>query len=246
MTRCVGWCAALVLAWLAQGASIDAYADGVAASGVDHGCADGLAASGVAAAPGPRIERSALAAGRFLVAAPKLRDANFARSVVLIVDYDETGALGLIINRPTQVRLSTALPHLPAIADRADRIYVGGPVAAQRVVLLIRAPEVPPNAGLVFEDVYVSSDLATLEAAAADEATRFRAYAGYAGWAPGQLDGEVLRGDWYVAPAQAEVVFSADPESVWPELIERSGGRWVEAPAGSAVVALGRAAAPPR
>ena len=185
------------------------------------------------AGPGPGIERSALAAGRFLVAARRLRDPNFVETVVLLVDYDESGALGLIVNRPTEVRLAGMLPALEELRDREDAVFIGGPVARNRLVLLFRSPAPRERSSLVVDGVYASSDLEVLRTLAGEDVP-FRAYVGYSGWAPGQLDAEVLRGDWHVAPADANSVFDPAPLQLWRTLIRRSVGQWARAPGGAA------------
>lgn len=194
-------------------------------------------AESLPAAVGPGVERSALAPGRFLVAARKLEDPNFSQAVVLLVDYDETGAFGLVVNRPTELQLRVALPEVPELAGSDARVFLGGPVSTERIVVLFRALAPREHALLIFDDVYVSSHPDTLRAVAGREDGPYRAYAGYAGWAPGQLDDEVLRGDWHIAPADTELVFDLPPGEAWPTLIERSEGRWVHA---AGVLALAR------
>ena len=198
------------------------------------------AAESLRAGPGPSIERSALAAGRFLVAARRLRDPNFAETVVLLVDYDENGALGLIVNRPTDVPLAGMVPAVEELRDRNDAVYIGGPVARDRLVLLFRSTVPRERSSHVVDGVYASSDLEVLRALAGGDVP-FRAYVGYSGWAPGQLDAEVLRGDWHVAPADAGAVFDPAPLELWRTLIRRSAGQWAmagrDAPAALALAA---------
>ena len=168
-----------------------------------------------------------LEAGVLLVARPGLPDPNFARTVILLVDYGEGGAMGLIINRPSRHRLSQALPDVEGLAERADLVYLGGPVAPQRMGLLLRAVAPPESSLHVVDDIYftVSQDVLG-EAVESDEAP-FHAFAGYAGWGPGQLDNELARGDWRLAQADAEIVFEQASEGIWPELIRLTEGVWV-------------------
>lgn len=183
------------------------------------------------APPAARALTDQLARGVFLIASRQLTDPNFAETVVLLLEYDDSGALGLIINRPTKIALAKLLPEVKELEKRPDVVYVGGPVARERIVLLMRTSRPPDSSGRIFADTYVSSSLATLKQMLSDARSdeSFHAYAGYAGWAPGQLDGEVHRGDWHVSPAEEEVVFEKDAGAIWPDLIEKSGGHWVRA-----------------
>ncbi len=172
-----------------------------------------------------------LAKGVFLVASRDLVDANFRRTVVLIVAHGEDGAMGVIVNRPTSLTLSTALPDIAELAERPEPLYVGGPVATSQITLLLRAASPPDNALHVFHDVYFSGSLTTLMQLIRDQdlADTMQAYAGYAGWAPGQLEGEVKHGDWHLVEADADTVFSKSPETIWRELNREASGLWVRA-----------------
>lgn len=177
--------------------------------------------------PGPREE---LAKGKFLVASRHLQDPNFRETVVLLVDYGLDGAMGLVINRPSVVKLATVFPDIKELKQRKDIIYVGGPVDVNKMLLLIRSPEIPEGATAVTPGVYISSSWKMLEDLMKKKATKdehFRLFAGYAGWAPSQLDFERTRGDWYVLKADAETVFSKNPSELWPELIRRVSVKWV-------------------
>jgi putative transcriptional regulator len=166
-----------------------------------------------------------LTPGTFLVASRDLGDPNFAHTVVLLVRYDEdNGALGLIINRPSDVPLSRVFAELKEAKDRADPVYLGGPVETGSVLALLKSDVKPKDANRVFGDVYLISSKALLEKtlASGTEAERFHAYLGYAGWAREQLEHEVDLGAWHVMPAEAASVFHSDPDSVWPRLIRRT------------------------
>ena len=168
-----------------------------------------------------------LGAGILLVARPGLPDPNFAQTVILLVDYGNGGAMGLIINRPSRHRLAQALPDVDGLTHRDDLVYLGGPVAPQRMGLLLQAV-VPPKSSLhVVDDIYFTVSQEVLgEALRRDEAP-FHAFAGYAGWGPGQLDNELARGDWRLARADAEIVFEQASEGIWPELVRLTEGVWV-------------------
>jgi putative transcriptional regulator len=172
-----------------------------------------------------------LAKGRFLVASQQLRDPNFLETVVFLIDYHRQGAMGLVINRPTKVRLFTLFPEIEGLRERTDIVYIGGPVGRKQMRLLVRADSQPEKSHRVYEDIYISSSRTLLERMIdhADPRERFRVYAGSAGWFPRQLDREVSRGDWHVLKADAEMVFRKDPSEIWPELIRRASLRWVKA-----------------
>lgn len=182
-----------------------------------------LASSGAAAPP----ERTP-ARGRFLIAARTLLDPNFGRTVVLLVDYDEKGAMGLIINRPTPVKLARLLPELKPLKQRQETVYLGGPVGRESLLLLIRISRPLDEMRPVCRGVQVSASIKLLERLSKDDelAEDFRGYAGYAGWGPGQLDAEVARGDWLIIPAEAETVFDSDPAQVWETLLKKSDVRF--------------------
>jgi putative transcriptional regulator len=170
-----------------------------------------------------------LAKGKFLVASKQLRDPQFFETVVLLIEYDSQGAMGLVINRPTTVKLSKVLPEIEGLQKRSDTIYLGGPVAKNQLMLLIRTNSPPEGSRLVFKDIYISSSQTIIEKMIdnPDTPERFRVYAGYAGWAPGQLDREVSRGGWHILRADEESVFDKTPSEIWPELIRRSSALWV-------------------
>ena len=168
--------------------------------------------------------------GMFLLAAPRLRDPNFARTVVLLLEYDETGALGLVINRPTEASLHDVLAT-PLPNSEGHAVFAGGPVELRRLIALLRSPVAVDGAERLFGDVHASGSMDTLRRMLERDghAADVHAYLGYAGWAPGQLDAEIARGDWIVTPADAESVFDTPPVDVWPNLMRRNAGRWVRA-----------------
>jgi putative transcriptional regulator len=185
-----------------------------------------IAAAGRAAA-GERVD-SRLEKGKFLVASRALVDPHFARTVVLLVEYSGDGALGVIVNRPTEVPLGEALPEVKELARRRDVIYLGGPVGRERMLVLLRTRNEPPEALRIFGRVFASGSLSALRASVT-RGEGVRAYAGYAGWGAGQLDREVARGDWLIGPADADAVFAEHPTEVWDRLIERFTGEWAMA-----------------
>jgi len=181
-----------------------------------------------AASAAPKLDR-----GKLLVASRDLRDPNFSETVILLIAYGPGGAMGVIVNRPSKMKLSTVLPSIKQLHRRHDTLYLGGPVAGDHVLLLVRAAKEPEDGVPVFEDVYASSSLTVLRQQAQGKAAedRLHAYAGHTGWAPGQLEAEVGRGDWYIVTADVATVFSSHPNDVWEKLIQRVEGDWVSVPA---------------
>lgn len=179
---------------------------------------------------GPPAHRPATgrpAKGKFLVAKESLRDPNFARTVVLLLHYDERGAIGVVINRPTDVKLSQVLDEVEELRERKEVIHIGGPVARNGVVFLIRTNRDLPDAAPIFGEVRATGSVTALRTALRDPGeVRLRAYAGHAGWGPNQLDSEIATGGWYVVPAEADAIFELPASRVWEEMIDRAASVW--------------------
>ena len=170
-----------------------------------------------------------LAKGKFLIASRRLNDPNFSETVVLLIRYGPDGATGLVINRPLNVKLSTVLPDFKKSELQDEALYLGGPVEPNKMLLLLRSAKPPPESMPVFGDVYISSSREELQrlikSTSKDE--KFRIYAGYAGWAPKQLESECSRGDWHILKADIKAIFDKKPSEIWPELIHRFTVNWV-------------------
>jgi putative transcriptional regulator len=162
---------------------------------------------------------------KLLVAGPTLLDPNFHRTVVLICEHTPEGALGLIVNRPTPVDAADTVPELvPLIGDDA-RLWSGGPVQPASVVLLADFVEPPDDVLMVLEGVGLvlqGADLADLELG--DRGAR--AFLGYSGWGPEQLEGELERDDWIVVDAEPGDAFDEDAEALWARVLARQGGEY--------------------
>jgi len=160
-----------------------------------------------------------------LVASRDLGDPNFAQTVILLVHYEEgKNAVGLVVNKRTDVPISRVFHDLKEAKGRNDPVYIGGPVELNSVMALLKSASKPEGSSRVFGDVYLISDkdLLTQTLGSHAEATVFHTYVGYAGWSAGQLEHEVELGAWHIMPADAAIVFHADPDSVWPRLIRRT------------------------
>lgn len=171
-----------------------------------------------------RADDDPLANGVLLVAKPELVDPNFRETVLLITaPVPGGGPLGVILNRPLGARLSEAWPAAGAVPEQFDRIYAGGPVARNQIIFLVRSDERIERGLRVLENVYLSGDPELLKKIVAAEVKvkSLRAYAGYAGWAPRQLQAEIAAGGWYLLPADADTIFTADAAAMWPNLIRK-------------------------
>jgi putative transcriptional regulator len=165
------------------------------------------------------------ATGRLLVAEPLLGDPNFERTVVLIIEHTHDGALGLVLNRPTDVPVGDALPQWGGVASHPAVLHVGGPVEERSGWCLARTLDPERIDGFV----PVLGDLGLLDLTAdpsglTDLLTDVRLYAGYSGWSPGQLDHELAADAWFVVDAEPDDPFVPDGATLWSRILERQGG----------------------
>jgi putative transcriptional regulator len=164
-------------------------------------------------------------AGQLLVATPSLGEDSFSRAVVLLLDHDEDGALGVIVNRPTPVDVADVLPGWQPLATGPGVVFQGGPVALDSALALADVPGDGEPPGL--RRVVGGLGLVDLEAEPELLAPRLgplRVFAGYAGWSPGQLEDEVAAGAWYVVGVEPGDVFSHEPEGLWRRVLRRQPG----------------------
>jgi putative transcriptional regulator len=164
-------------------------------------------------------------AGQLLLAAPSLRDPNFARTVLLIGVHNEEGAMGVVLNRPSTVTVREAVPQLEPAVDELELVYVGGPVQPRSVVCLAEFLEPSLAELLVLGRIGFPAPDAGVEQLAQATARR-RVFAGYAGWSDGQLDAEIEQGDWIAQAALPGDVFSEAPEQLWSTVLTRMGGSY--------------------
>ena len=164
-------------------------------------------------------------AGRLLVASPLLADPNFARTVILILEHGDEGALGLVLNRASSTTVAETLPQWAASAALPPVVFVGGPVEPQAAICLARVRADGDPAGWK----RLSGPLGVLDLGAdpewlTDAVTALRVFAGYAGWGGGQLDAEIAAGGWYAVPASPDDVFTTDPDGLWAAVLRRQRG----------------------
>jgi putative transcriptional regulator len=168
--------------------------------------------------------------GSLLVASPALADPNFERSVVFLVDHDEDGALGVVLNRPTSVDVGAILPPWEGRTSPPGVVFRGGPVGQDSALALARllAPSVDGDDEPVgFRRVHAALGLVDLDAPPellAPDLAAMRVFAGYAGWAPGQLEDEVAEGSWFVVQSVPEDAFSDQPKQLWRAVLRRQVG----------------------
>jgi putative transcriptional regulator len=183
-----------------------------------------LLTAGTATLSAQSTQVKQLGPGKLLVARRDLPDPNFGETVVLLVHYDEEGAMGLIINRRSRIPLARVFSELAKAKDRSDMAHLGGPVGRTGVIALLRSRAPKEGTKPVFADVCLIADKAVLEKTveASVDAGAFRVYLGYAGWAAGQLQHEVKLGSWHIFPADAGLVFHTDPDSIWTKMVEKT------------------------
>jgi putative transcriptional regulator len=164
-----------------------------------------------------------LGIGKLLIAKRGIGDPRFAETVILLVHYDESGVVGLVLNRRTAVPLSQVL-DLKAAKDRSDPVYIGGPVEPSAEFALFQSSARIEKAENIFGGVYLISDKALFEKiiSARPDPNVFHVYMGYAGWTQAQLRAEVQLGAWFVFPADPATVFNADPQSLWLQMIQKT------------------------
>ena len=167
-----------------------------------------------------------LGVGKLLVASRNLGDPNFMKTVILVVQYDAGGVVGLILNRRTDLPVSQVLDGIKGAKDRSDPVYAGGPVDPQVILGVFKSPTKVRHDGAkqIFDQVYQVSTKAQLEQIFSDHtpASAVHLYLGYAGWTVDQLKMEMKQGAWFVFPGDAETVFSSDPDSLWEQMIRKT------------------------
>jgi putative transcriptional regulator len=166
--------------------------------------------------------------GRLLVATPQLEHEQFRRTVVLLLDHGEDGALGVVVNRPTEVDVDAVLPAWQPFVAVPGRLFQGGPVALDSALGLVTVggeedEEEPLGVRRLVGSLGLV-DLDTPPEVVVPELSRLRIFAGYSGWSAGQLEGEIAEGAWYVVDAEPGDAFTDTPEDLWSDVLRRQGG----------------------
>lgn len=164
-------------------------------------------------------------AGRLLVATPALADPNFDRSVILVLSDDDDGALGVIVNRPTELPVTSILPAWESVVSEPDVVFQGGPVSLDSALGLVVLSEDIEPLGVR----RVSGRLGVVDLDAPPEVVSpgvagMRVFAGYAGWSRDQLEEEISAGAWYVLDAETDDAFSDDAAELWHAVLRRQSG----------------------
>jgi len=157
------------------------------------------------------------AKGKLLVATELVRGDLFAQTVVLLLHYDENGAMGIVVNRLTEIESEELLADVDAFSGYSGTLYWGGPVQMNTLHALLRTDTPPKGAQAIVDSVYSVGNDDGLKDAPTDMSS-LRFFIGYAGWTAGQLDREMALGSWHVVPASDETVFAEDPRALWERL----------------------------
>jgi putative transcriptional regulator len=165
------------------------------------------------------------ARGQLLIAGPALLDPNFWRTVVLVVEHTDDGALGLVLNRSSETTVGEAVPQLTELIDPSEQLFVGGPVQPSAVIVLAEFKDPSDAALIAFDRIGVLGTRPESDELTAGVRTG-RAFVGHAGWGPGQLDAELERGDWILEPARPQDAFCQAPPELWSEVLTRKGGSY--------------------
>lgn len=162
--------------------------------------------------------------GRLLVSSPALRDPNFDRAIVLILHHDEEGAVGVILNRPSQLEVADALPQWQHVATTPAVLFIGGPVGPSSAICLARMRTQQVDGWQAVFGGVGTFDLGRDPGDVADQLEGLRVFSGYSGWGPGQLEEELAVGAWMIVEPSPDDPLSADPEGLWRTVLRRQGG----------------------
>src|SRR5687767_8853032 len=174
--------------------------------------------------PGPDDLQASLR-GRLLIASPALVDPNFARTVVLITEHGPEGAMGVVLNRPSEIEVGSVAPELAEVVIEDEPVFIGGPVQPQALVVLAEFSDSRAAAWIIAEDVgFVAAD--TDYGDLPEVVRRGRVYAGYSGWDAGQLEAELAEEAWIVEPPLPAELFPDDPLALWQDVLARKGGQF--------------------
>ena len=164
-------------------------------------------------------------AGELIVATPLLLDPNFAQAVILIIDHDDDGALGVVLNRPSGLPVGAVLPMWAGAVTDPDLVFAGGPVAPDSALAL--ALSLGPGPAVGFKRLVGDYGLVDLDgepSAVLPDLVGVRIFSGYAGWGTGQLEAEIDEGSWYVVSAQPSDLLNPQPEQLWRSVLRRQPG----------------------
>ncbi len=174
---------------------------------------------------GGKLPNMESARGQLLIAGPSLLDPNFWRTVVLVVEHNDDGALGLVLNRPSETTIGEAVDELDELVGSDELLHIGGPVQPSAVIVLAQFEDPGEAALTAFDDVGVLGTTSSPGELSVG-VRQARAFVGHAGWGPGQLDAELERDDWILEPARLDDAFAAEPRGLWNNVLTRKGGSY--------------------
>ncbi len=161
--------------------------------------------------------------GKLLVSTPVLYDPNFRRTVILVGEHSDEGAMGLVLNRPSETTVGSAVPDLAPVAGYDAPVFIGGPVQTDAVIVLAEFDDASASAGLVVGDIGFARADGNLEVLG-ESTRRARVFAGYSGWGPGQLEAELDETSWLVEPAEGVDLLPEPGEDLFGDVLRRKGG----------------------
>lgn len=162
--------------------------------------------------------------GQLLISAGGLFDPNFRHTVVLLGEHNEDGAVGVVLNRPSNLTVAEVIPALTSLVPSSELLFQGGPVQPTTPVVLAEVTDPGLLDVLAFGSVGFLVE--KIESDRREQIRRARVYVGYSGWGPGQLEVELDRDSWIIEPAREEDVFTEAPELLWSRVLERKGGEY--------------------
>lgn len=169
----------------------------------------------------PFVHMAPSLSGRILIARPELHDPNFDATLTLILEHSDEGALGLVLNRPSRLAMADAFPDWEEFAASPNVVFAGGPVDRDALIALGRSDKCDGPLVLGAHSVDLDAQPALV---AAEGIERMRVFAGYAGWAAGQVEGEIANRGWWVVDAEIDDLFTDDPSRLWANVLRRQGG----------------------
>lgn len=174
--------------------------------------------------PSLRLEKGVL-----LVASRRMNDPRFRQTVILVTEYNKQGAIGIIVNRPTDIDLAEIFPEVEALKDHAIHPYLGGPVHPTWLSVLINSDQSQKDMLPVVDNVFfgLGTGFVINLVSEMNKDDRLHVYFGYAGWAAGQLEVELHRGDWHIMKGDVQAIFDKNPADVWREYISLAAGIWL-------------------
>ena len=163
--------------------------------------------------------------GFFLVASEDIQDPRFKETVILVTPHYRAEVVGVVVNKPTEITVSTLFPQSELKDEHSRQLYFGGPLSGQSLLYLIRSKKQPKASLRIFDDVFLSADSKVLEQVLRHPKpfAGLRIFSGYASWKPGQLEAEVEKGYWLLREADTEILFNTEPGLIWRKLLDSPG-----------------------